>query len=178
MINLRYQLLMWCWPVNEMIKVVSGMLAPQFGDEGSSVSFYKMFSHTHGDTRTPGWRPLVYSTVSSCSIIISAALVQRDCDIPEAPLRCVAWNKIIVHCFNWSSLEWMLWQLTMLRDKAIAVTWMPIGYESTRLQGFTANQQADGSEVVSLAACRIVPQPTATAYLLSSLAPKDELRVP
>jgi hypothetical protein len=28
-----YQLLIWFWPVNEMIELVCGMPAPQFGDE-------------------------------------------------------------------------------------------------------------------------------------------------
>jgi hypothetical protein len=30
-----YQLLMWFWPVNEMTEPVSGMPAPQLGDESS-----------------------------------------------------------------------------------------------------------------------------------------------
>jgi hypothetical protein len=30
-----YQLLMWFWPVNAMIELVSGMPVPQFGDESS-----------------------------------------------------------------------------------------------------------------------------------------------
>jgi hypothetical protein len=30
-----WKLLMWFWPVNEMIELVSGMPAPQFGEESS-----------------------------------------------------------------------------------------------------------------------------------------------
>jgi hypothetical protein len=30
-----HKLLMWFWPVNEMTELVSGMPAPQFGDESS-----------------------------------------------------------------------------------------------------------------------------------------------
>jgi hypothetical protein len=32
-----YRLLVWFWPVNEVIELVSGMPAPPFGDESSLV---------------------------------------------------------------------------------------------------------------------------------------------
>jgi hypothetical protein len=35
MVKYLYQLLMWFWPVNEVIELVSGMPAPQFWDESS-----------------------------------------------------------------------------------------------------------------------------------------------
>jgi hypothetical protein len=54
---------MWFWPVNEMTELVSGMPAPQFGDESSECEkiragskfkrFVKMSSRNSWGTRTP-----------------------------------------------------------------------------------------------------------------------------
>jgi hypothetical protein len=35
--QIYHELLMWFWPGNEMIELVSGMPAPQFADESSLV---------------------------------------------------------------------------------------------------------------------------------------------
>jgi hypothetical protein len=68
---------MWFWPVNEMIELVSGMPAPQLGDESSWVWGSQMVQGSSGSVRslrvpsktslrcsggtlTPGWRPLIY----------------------------------------------------------------------------------------------------------------------
>jgi hypothetical protein len=67
---------MWFWPVNGMIELVSGMPAPQYGDESSCedqsrfkvqavpmfrFDWRKILSLTLGGTRTPGWRPLAWN---------------------------------------------------------------------------------------------------------------------
>jgi hypothetical protein len=65
MLKYLYRLLMWFWPVNEMIELVSGMPAPQFGEEpfwvrgsglllassGSCDSFYYFYIITSWYTR-------------------------------------------------------------------------------------------------------------------------------
>jgi hypothetical protein len=76
MIKYFNQLLLWLWPVNEMIELVSGLPAPEFEDEsfwlqgselvqGSDDSERrfrvppKMSSRTLSGMHTPGWIPLL-----------------------------------------------------------------------------------------------------------------------
>jgi hypothetical protein len=43
---------MWFWPVNEMIELVSGMPAPQFGDKSSSVRGSELVQSSSGSCVT------------------------------------------------------------------------------------------------------------------------------
>jgi hypothetical protein len=43
---------MWFWPVNEMTELVSGMPAPQFGDESSSVRGSELAQGSSGSVRS------------------------------------------------------------------------------------------------------------------------------
>jgi hypothetical protein len=45
---------MWFWPVNEMTELVSGMPAPQFGDESSRVRGSGMVQDSSGSVRSFG----------------------------------------------------------------------------------------------------------------------------
>jgi hypothetical protein len=45
---------MWFWPVNETTELVSGMPAPQFGDESSRVRGSGMVQGSRGSVRSFG----------------------------------------------------------------------------------------------------------------------------
>jgi hypothetical protein len=93
---------MWFWPVSEMIELVSGMPAHQFGKESSEVLALelvqsltvpcfvlinlvcfrippKMFSCTPGGTHNSGWRQLYYrnSVLQSQHLKLTANLYRR-----------------------------------------------------------------------------------------------------